>query len=277
MHHTNENYKSHFMFKHTDKLREINKPLFNESSVYLVWYAQIFRDGSYANLTTHASWSENCFEKGYNSSNLMNSRIVTGVNYWKRLSNKNLSLAAIDARENFDIDARIEFTDYNKAQDCFFIYSFGASRKNADKAYSFYGNHLSKLMRFITYFRQEAQDLILQAAEKKNRLITPDFIQPSIQNSCVSRDFPMEIAREHMEFSPSDKEWIVMLLYAHGLQKEVVARMLNKSLPTIVTQIESIKNKTGLMNRFEMMMYLKDKEEDKNINFFVPYIPENAA
>ena len=86
-----------------------------------------------------------------------------------------------------------------------------------------------------------------------------------------------QIAREHMEFSPSDKEWIVMLLYAHGLQKEVVARMLNKSLPTIVTQIESIKNKTGLMNRFEMMMYLKDKEEDKNINFFVPYIPENAA
>ena len=132
-------------------------------------------------------------------------------------------------------------------------------------------------MRFITYFRQEAQDLILQAAEKKNRLITPDFIQPSIQNSCVSRDFPMEIAREHMEFSPSDKQWIVMLLYAHGLQKEVVARMLNKSLPTIVTQIESIKNKTGLMNQFEMMMYLKDKEEDKNINFFVPYIPENAA
>ena len=59
-----------------------------------------------------------------------------------------------------------------------------------------------------------------------------------------------------------------MLLYAHGLPKSKIAKMLCKEVSTIETHIDNIRNKSSLTDRFSMLMYLKDRGEDIAINFF---------
>ena len=267
------------LHKYGNEISRVSNKLRTETPVMLLGYYRIYDDGNLCDLIPleGLEWVGNFVEKYLKEDHsTLSEKLKTGANYWRNCKNENLKKQEEDARLNFDIDARFDLVYRDQKNLCFHNYSFCSSRKNADKAHAFYGNHLSKLFKFTSLFEDKTAGLLISSAQN-NKILVPKLNIKSLEGVCKKRDLPMEIEREKMEFSPSDKEWIVMLLYAHGLQKEIVARMLNKSLPTIVTQIESIKNKTGLMNRFEMMMYLKDRGEDKNINFFVPYIPENAA
>lgn len=127
---------NHFFFSVMPKLQGISENLEKDSNIKFLAYAKYFNDGSYADLTTVKSWGKNYVAKYLaNESLVTKDRLKTGINYWKKLSNEKLSEINEDARDNFNIDARIDFIYRDSFNDCFYYYSFCSNPKHAERAF----------------------------------------------------------------------------------------------------------------------------------------------
>lgn len=252
------------------KILEISKLLDNDIVNFLS-YAVFFDNGTFCNLDSNMPWCKHYYDHFLAKENKnIFFRLKTGINYWRRNKNS-LSELDEDARNNFDIDARIDCIYRDELNKCFYQYSFCSNYKNADRAYTFYGNHMSRLLRFIPIFNKEARYLITEANKPENRLMIENYTPISLKEATCPRNYADELRLENASFEPTSREFEVMLLYAHGLPKSKIAKMLCKEVSTIETHIDNIRNKSSLTDRFSMLMYLKDRGEDIAINFFFPY------
>jgi DNA-binding NarL/FixJ family response regulator len=149
------------------------------------------------------------------------------------------------------------------------MYSFCSNRKNADKAYSFYNLHATKLLKFIAYFHLEAANLILESEKPENRIIIPSYTAPYITKK--TRNYVAEMKAVNVGCALSDREFEVMLLYAAGCTTSQIAEMFHRSAYTVGVHIKHIHHKTGCKDRRELNIYVRNHGWSGLERFFFSY------
>ena len=267
-----------FAIEQISEIINISLPLYENSNIKLLAYVRHYNDGTFFDLATTKNWMKRYYTKyldqnhaeGSNSA----SRMVPGINYWKR--NKSIELSEIneDARNNFDIDARIEFIYWDETLKCHHIYAFYANCKNADKAYIFYDIHRAQLLKFISYFNRNTYQLMLEGHKMENRIQIPDYTVRETNNKNVKRDYTLELQQENKDTQLTDREFEILILFANGCTVKQIAEILSRSEATIETHLAHLRYKTACKDRREMRMHIRDNGWDGLEKFFFSYIPE---
>lgn len=265
---------SAFIFQAISETSKYSKALEQDGEVKFLGYAKLYDDGSFNNLLTAKDWCKHYLAHYLKPEN-SHCRLNPGINYWKRNTNQNISEITEDARNNFDIDARIEFVYRDEKQKCYHMYSFYSNRKNADKSYRFYDMHRAKLLKFIAYFNRSAAHLIAEADKPENRIQIPQYEAPIINDT--HRDYMAELKAENASCSLTDREFEILILYASGCTANQIAEMFHRSLNTIITHISSIHKKTNCSDKRSLRRYMMDRGWDGLEKFFFSYIPESSA
>ncbi|WP_440617078.1 response regulator transcription factor [Cysteiniphilum sp. 6C5] len=269
MEHKQKDFESMHVFKVMPEVIEIAQPLYEDSGIHFLTYCKHYTHGEFSDLGTPREWAMHYLNNHLKPENSVH-RFTGGINYWRRNKNEHISEIAEDARENFDIDARIEFVVEDKSQNCFHMYSFHSNKKNADKAYRFYDLHRAKLLKFISYFNKKAAHLIREADLPENRIQIPNYLPPTIQQP--KRDYASELLQENASNELKDREFEIMLLYANGCTDSQIAKMLNRSQNTVSTYLRNIREKTGCHDKRSLHKYVVEHGYDGLEQFFFPYI-----
>ncbi|GGG04920.1 MULTISPECIES: LuxR C-terminal-related transcriptional regulator [Cysteiniphilum] len=214
-------------------------------------------------------WVRHSYKK-YDVAKIAKHRLITGINYWKRNKSQYISEAAEDARENFDMDARIDFIYRDQHQNKYYQYSFYANKKHADEAYRFYDLQRAKLLKFISYFNEKAKEIIIDGLKTENVVKFGEHLPPYDQ---IKRSYAHELLQENASFDLSDREFEVLILYASGCSASQIAKMLNKSINTVSTHLKIIRSKTYCNDKKSLRRYLIDHGWDGLERFFFSYIP----
>lgn len=228
----------------------------------------------YSTVISNEEWSSHFYKTYLNDIESTTQRLTTGFNYWRRNTNNSICKVSEDARNNFDIDARIEFVFRDEFNKCFHIYAFTSNKKNADKAYNFYDLYRAKLLKFITHFRHNAAQLIYECDKPENRILIPKYKHDYHEQK---REYFKEIQREQASLNLTDREFEVMILYAGGASAKQIATMLDKSPKTIETHLDNLRKKTGHADRLAMHKYVIDNGWGDLIRFFFPYVPQEVV
>lgn len=266
--------KTHHRFITIPQVTKVAQCITDQTGyISFLGYGGIYDNGMNFHLTTNKEWAAYYYNKYLFNPSIVKKRLNSGVNYWKKNKAHDIKLIHEDARDNFDIDAWVEFTYRDNVNQCYYIYSFVANRKNADKAYLFYDIHRGKLLKFITYFKQQAAHLISEAHKPENLVSIPDYSTEGIENPL--RNYAMELEQENPNTKISDREFEIMLIYAAGYTTKNIGEMLHKSEKTIESHVHSIKQKYGFPDRVAMKKYLIAKGHDGLEKFFFSYLPEH--
>ena len=135
------------------------------------------------------------------------------------------------------------------------MYSFGSKTGNADKAYSFYGLHSAKLLKFIVHFNKLIAPIITAEGHKpENRTHIANYEVNHIKNT--QRNYAEEMILQNTSLELTDREFEVIILYATGCTASQIAQMLSKSERTIETYILNIHNKLGCRDRKSLHRYV---------------------
>lgn len=263
------NFANHFVRQSAKDVEGLNSEIYNNTNgIKLLNYTKMNDAGNYASLTSHKDWILNFWEK-YLTSDIAIKRMKTGCNYWKQNTSAEITEMAEDARTNFNIDARIEFVYRDEVNKCYHLYSFYSDRKNADRAYSFYGLHTAKLIKFIAYFNKAAAHLITEANKPENLITIPDYTPPPLPEP--HRKFVEEMQAVGASVELCDRETEVMILYAAGCTSKQIAEIFCRSISTIETHLEHIRKKTGCKDRKEMNVYVRELGLSGMERFFFSY------
>ena len=263
--------RNHYLFKSAPKIQEIVNVFEQNNIVKFLNYYRQYDYGEFFDLSSQTEWCDNFCANYLKPENAIK-RLNTGVNYWEKNTNQNINEIAEDARNNFDIDARIEFIYRNEKQKCYHVYSFYSNRKNADKAYRFYDMHSTKLLKFISHFNYAAAHLIAEADKPENRIQIPSYIPLDVKN--IKRDYVAEMKAVNAGCALSDREFEVILLYAAGCTAQQIADMFHRSSHTVIAHIKHIHAKTGCKDRKELNVYVHDHGWNGLERFFFSYIPD---
>ena len=267
-----------FSLLHIPEVINVALPLHEDSCAKFITYVRIYNDGTVFNLITSKNWMTNFYEKyldqNHTEGSKQSSRLVPGINYWKRSKSIELSEVDEDARNNFDMDARIEFVYWDEVLQCHHIYAFYANCKNADKAYIFYDIHRAKLLKFISYFNKNMYQLMLEGHKIENRTQIPDYTVRKTNNNGIKKDYALELQQENKNTQLSDREFEILILFANGLTVKQIAKMLSRSNATIETHLLHLKQKIDCNDRREMQIYIRDRGYEGLEKFFFSYITE---
>lgn len=202
------------------------------------------------------SWVKNFNKKYLQHPSITTDRMITGIHFWKRNKDIYLSEAQEEARKYFDLDGKIDFITEGGNQ-TFYFYSFGCSRKDADKAYHFYDMHRAKLLKFIAHFNKEASELIAEINVPENRVQIPNYTANKVS--------------ENLGAKISDREFEILILFGNGYTTKQIAKVLNKNFKTIETHLANVHQKTGCANRIAMRQYIKQNGWEGLEQFFLNY------
>ena len=264
--------QNHFRFKAIPEVIKIAQPLYDDTGyINFHVYLRQYDNGAAIELPTKKDWGNHFYNHYLMDQNNTKNRLSLGINFWKRNSHQNISEIMEDARDNFNIDGRIDFVSRDNINNCYHTYSFTTNRKNADKAYMFYDMHRSKLLKFIIYLRKNLSHLIKEAEKPDNLVYIPDYSTAGIENPL--KNYALELEQEYPDTKLEDREFEITLLYAAGYTAEQIAGMLCKSTRTIETYLYRAKQKFNFKNRIEMKKYLKDKGYDGLEEFFLVIFP----
>ena len=248
---------NHLSFKIIPEIIKISEPFYkNTGYIRFSNYVIQHDNGGSTEISTHKSWARHVYDHYIEHPNNTKKRINIGINYWKKNTSTEISKIAEDARNNFDIDARIEFIYRDEPNKCYHMYSFYSDRQHADRAYSFYGMHTIKLIKFIAYFNREAAQLIAEANKPENRIIIPDYTPPELPEK--TRDFVAEMKSVGAAHKLGDRETEALLLYAAGYTAKQISEMFHRSPKTIENHIDRVKKKTGCKDRKDLHAYVQD-------------------
>ena len=264
--------QNHFRFKVIPEVIKLSQLLYEDTG-YINFHAYLrqYDNGACVELPSKKDWGNHFYNTYLMNQDNTKKRLSIGINCWKRNNHQNVSEIMEDARDNFDIDGRIDFVSRDNINNCYHTYSFTTNRKNADKSYIFYDMHRSKLLKFIIYMRKNMSHLITEATKPENLIYIPDYSIVGIENPL--RSYASELEQEYPDTKLEDREFEIIVLYSAGYTADQIAKMLCKSTKTIETYLYRVKQKFHFKNRIEMKKYLKGKGYDGLEEFFFKYFP----
>lgn len=250
---------SHPFLSSSNDLNEICKPLFESSDINYFLYSKIFRDSRCIWLCTNSNWLKHfCDMKYYNIGTFEQSidQYVSGMYLWSGVYNNVLQ----DAKQNFDIDNGVTLID-NSIDFCEF-YHFASSRNN-QSINDFYINNPDLLKRFIFYFKEKADALIQQASKNSIVLPMPIKIEPLIgakiesQHALKNLYDRISCKTYHLNSKYNNamltkKEVECLFWLCQGKSSEEISLILSISTPTVLNNIDIIKNKTMVQSSLKL-------------------------
>ena len=268
----NTKHNTDYLYKSMPEVIKLSQPLFEDTGyINLLNHASIYDNGQYSNLGTTKDWADNFYDKYNDESQNTVGRVKQGWNYWKRNSSECISTIMTDARDNFDIAARIEFVSRDETNKCYHLFSFYSDRKHEDRAYYFYDVHRGKLLKFISYFQRAAAKLIKKANQPNNLITIPGYDIKDIHNPM--RDYTEELRRENTGTELPSRAFEILCLYAFGYTKEQIADLLNKSKDNIQSFIFKLYRDHGFKSRLDMRKYVIANGYDNLDGFFLGSYP----
>lgn len=260
------------------ELSNICASLWEDSPISYFTFAKVFDNGYCIDLTTSddkttpiecsKQWILYFYQQKMHEKTIAG-RMKIGINYLNKLGGE-ISESAEASSRIFDIDNKLDFIQ--RGNGYFDQYGFGCSKKNIDQTSKFYVYHQDKLLKFVSYFQRQANDLI--QAGYRHKITLPNYQTP--ENKVV-RFLDKELSDTGYELSFTSKEFVVLILYAAGCTGKQIAEMLHKSEKTIETHLYNIREKTGHADRLSLKKYLIDQGWEGLEKFFFPYIPKEVS
>ncbi len=229
-------------------------------------YIALYDNGKSSEVLSQLKWSEHAYNSYLDNCEASSKRMNLGWNYWRRNKNKTIQAMSEDARDNFDIAARIEFVSRDETNKCYHLFSFYSDRKHEDRAYYFYDVHRGKLLKFISYFQRAAAKLIKKANQPNNLITIPGYDIKDIHNPM--RDYTEELRRENTGTELPSRAFEILCLYAFGYTKDQIADLLNKSKDNIQSFIFKLYRDHGFKSRLDMRKYVIANGYDNLDGFF---------
>lgn len=261
-----------FNFIEPDSIHSIIKPL-EALGIIGFFFARMYPDGHFVDLTTNAVYSEFFFKKFYAQTYSLETitshmLIEPGVS----LSELNPHMQNWqDNRHYFNIGNAITLS--RNYENYYENYHFFADKDNY-AINQFYLNHIDFLYQFVDYFKQKASPLILKGESSK--FVTPEKYlaqKPSLVSE-NSKDFAVQrimkiLQNNNMPIAKieahrlSKTELMCLSYLIQGKSAEEISIILSRSKRTIERHIENSKQKLNC-HKISQLAYLLGK---LNIDF----------
>ncbi|WP_116963679.1 response regulator transcription factor [Fastidiosibacter lacustris] len=263
-----------FTMPNHEPLSEICAPLWKSSLISYFTYARIFDDGFCIDLTTSDDKTTPISASKewilYFYQNRMHEKIAgrmkLGINYLRKLE-KEISQSETLSTQLFDIGNKLDLV--RRGNGYFDQFCFGCSSKNFDQVSHFYIYHQDELLKFASYFQSAAEKIILDAYSHKIEL--PNYITPTYK---LERKYHKELQAERHKLSLTAKEFVYLLLYANGCNRQQMAEMMNVTIKSVDYHISEIKSKNNISTRKDANVIVREHGWQDLVGFFFNYIPK---
>jgi DNA-binding CsgD family transcriptional regulator len=241
--------------KHASDTQSICDHFLKQMGLNYFGYFRIYKNRKIAGLVTNPHWCQYFIESGYTYQN--NKMLSAGIHLWENTYNPAFLRVA---KESFNfVHGLYIVTEYkNYTESC--VFAAPLSQKNI---FEFYFNHIDLLKKFIQYFNQKANKLILKSEQQKiflpgqlnhdsNQEIqfsTENSILKALENQLLAETQAIQGAR--FELSPREQQCLVML--AKGYSAKMIAREINISHRTIEYYIANLKKKMNCCSKNELI------------------------
>ena len=258
-----------FLLQNVAKTNEICKDLFSNSPITFFAFARVFDDGSMIDISSSGEYSSFFYEKGLYKKAIVN-RIIPGINYVKKNKNPDVSFVEEVSVTDFDITNKLDCVQRGFNYSDTFI--FGSSTSQIKESDRYYVYNQDKILKFISYFTQSAEDII--AMGYKHKFLLPNYECPIHK---IKRHFHQEMSGDGYDLGLSAQEFLVLILYAGGSSAKQISDMLYKSVKTVETYVARIKEKTGYKDRRSFNMLVYERGWSELIGFFLPYMATDSV
>jgi DNA-binding CsgD family transcriptional regulator len=237
---------NHISIESEGHIQQILKPLAKISGIHYFSYGINFEDTSGFTLTTHANYYETAIRKQFP---LCGFHLNTGWHLWETT----LPIEQQLLSKNLNIGNGILWVKH--LQDRTEIIEFAGDADNR-QMYDFYMNNKSLLKRFITYFTDEAKELITTATCQKvtpsdNMILRHNLQKPFNIDQSHLNHFLNEL--ESPQHSLSNRELECFLYLIKGYSIAQISSENNLAIPTIANYIHRVKQKLQCFSRKEMV------------------------
>jgi len=246
----------HFFLSSSSEVDQIIQPLKQYFGINSFIYKKNFNDGSELRLSNQPAWTEVFYKENYSEKSVFEkkpSHYLKSKILWDELPN-NYSAPFAKMRE-LNIAHGITFIE--PGDDGCEFFSMGIPSGSFSLMHR-YLSRLDLLEKFLIYFRERAQDLIIRA--DKNRVLIPGkfdnapmflieqkvhFDQTGFLKAIDSSE------RVQQNFSIREIQCAERLL--HGYTIKMIGQELKLSPRTIEGYIKSVKQKTGALNKADLI------------------------
>ena len=267
-----------FLFNkaHIKEISRICVPLFNNFNLTHFGFLRYMPDGSYLAISNDINWAEIHLKNDYASSQYFAEEVCSiakdtyHASLWPTFCPADRTL---DALYNHGIwhglnvvQPSAEFVD---------VYYFATNRENHQIA-SLYLNHSDLIKRFITYFKNEAKNIIQTAkpesyaySEVYNKVFQSKIDNNDDKTSVENFIKETEIKKFKISDFPSlsAREVQCMTLLSSGRTMKEIAKCFDLSPRTIESYINNLKNKLGCVSKSDIIK-IYERSELKNLNLY---------
>lgn len=245
------NNNEHFCLKVTPKIREIVKPLFDNTEITYFCYGRRFQDNTgfslHSDEALFKTWFQKRFEEG-------ESDFEDGIYVWSHtLSNEEMN-------ENKTHGVGNGIVIFNTVQDGREMFIFAGNPENEKIVVDFCFNNLDLINRFKLYFKDKGKQLIEEA--KDNKLVFPNPIKPQQETKPFKPSFNLEeqfpINRYYLDkdssslcFSP--REFQCFKGFLKGETSREISEKMDISHKTVESYLRNVKKQFRCRTRSELL------------------------
>ncbi|MDF1795907.1 MAG: helix-turn-helix transcriptional regulator [Coxiellaceae bacterium] len=243
--------KNHVAQWSQGQVNEICRPLFDRINLSYFHYGRAYKDNTVFSLYTSIDAHEYFWKQGYRMhAPMADDNIILGqpkISLWSGTGMDNCILS--DARNLFNADHPLAITIPQK--DYYEIYAFGTHAGN-DAIINDYFNHMHDLMQFTNVFRDKADHLITEGESTRQLPAEAQRVQElNILQQAKHLAFTVRVGGRLVRLSPRESDVARCLCW--GMSARSIANKYSRSMRTIETHIENLKEKLGVRKKSEII------------------------
>lgn len=261
-------------FNSAESIRDICKPLFDIFGLNYFDFFRAYNDGSRVYLCSSVDWLEYEFQQTYWHTNNFAIAIPDNINHltWSDITHYMPQSEQVlfqdkhkDAYNHFDFCNGVALID--RGMDYVDFYNFGAGRDN-QLIYEIYLREIDILKRFILYFREAANPIILQVIANRARqtengqnavIVEQNNTELDIKKNLFLSKTPLKrLYFADLQTYLTVQEANCLKLLSSGLSVKQIARQLGISPRSAETYIGNIKIKLNCSRQSELTAIARD-------------------
>lgn len=250
----NLDFKNHVFFNSIDSINNLIKPIADHFGLDSFNYHKTFWDNSQIRLTNQPDWYEY-----YLSNKLYLQSIfeLPSVNYSKaRIIWSNVYTHNEILRHASQFGIKHGITIIEPQNDGYEFYFLGSTIKG-NEVINKYLNNFKLLEKFIENLQTTGKELFLKLNDSK--VTADDWAHNKLDFKLVDHINNFAFLSEIYNYKFTNREMQCLPLILKGNTSKQIAEALNLSYRTIEDYIDSIKLKTGAMNKNELILLLNEK------------------
>jgi len=231
------------------EVNEICQPLFQQADIVNYVYARVYDNHTCYALVANAKHHIHHFENQYSVSPPIPAEHLSNKIYYFLTGNENMPFqqSLHDAYNLFQMTC--PFFIIERHYGCYDLHIFFSSNSNS-QIINFYLNNIDALEKFNLYFKDKAQNLLVNA--QKNLIDIPLAMRPTFGGLTVRSNVMMNPAQL---LTAREQECVNFLSYSYTMKE--IAKNMKISPRTVEDYLNSIKYKLGVNRKSEIIKKLK--------------------